>query len=287
MKSTTKMFILILGIALIGFPVWAAESEITGNVKLIGSTAPEAKVEAGYTVKMPFLQGDGPLFSSNNVKFKGILGVSPISVSLTGEAVLTPIAVMELSVGGILGTGWNFDPLDLEGLRILEDSDLTTRPVSMQGMYYKGKAGAALQFDTAAIWPGDWTSIVMRTYHEINIQGYTNYSGSTGGWEFETAGLHQNALNYKGEYLIGYQMPIILDTVAILLETYMDNIDTTLQIDGMVIDLGLPMNFSFTDSLNLTVIPQLTTKTTDPDTRVMDKTTLGFKRVAAMLNYTF
>jgi hypothetical protein len=67
----------------------------------------------------------------------------------------------------------------------------------------------------------------------------------------------------------------------------MDNIDTTLQIDGMVIDLGLPMNFGFTDSLNLTVIPQLTTKTTDPDTRVMDKTTLGFKRVAAMLNYTF
>jgi hypothetical protein len=148
---------------------------------------------------MPFLQGDGPLFSSNNVKFKGILGVSPISVSLTGEAVLTPIAVMELSVGGILGTGWNFDPLDLEGLRILEDSALTTRPDSMQGMYYKGKAGAALQFDTAAIWPGDWTSIVMRTYHEINIQGYTNYSGNTGGWEFETAGLHQNALNYKGD----------------------------------------------------------------------------------------
>ena len=287
MKSTTKLVILILTIVLLGFPVWAAESEITGNVKLIGSTAPEAKVEAGYTVKMPFLQGDGPLFSGNNVKFKGILGVSPISVSLTGEAVLTPIAVMEISVGGALGTGWNFDPLDLEGLRLWDGNADTTTSDTMKGMYYKGKAGAALQFDTAAIWPGEWTSVVMRTYHEINIQGYTNYSGTTGGWEFETAGLHQNGLNYKGEYLVGYQMPIILNTVAILLETYMDNIGNDLQIDGMVFDLGLPMNFSFTDSLNLTVIPQLTTKTTDPDTRVMDKTTLGFKRVAAMLNYTF
>jgi hypothetical protein len=287
MKSTTKLVILILTIVLLGFPVWAAESEITGNVKLIGSTAPEAKVEAGYTVKMPFLQGDGPLFSGNNVKFKGILGVSPISVSLTGEAVLTPIAVMEISVGGALGTGWNFDPLELEGLRLWDGIAGTTTSDTMKGMYYKGKAGAALQFDTAAIWPGEWTSVVMRTYHEINIQGYTNYSGTTGGWEFETAGLHQNGLNYKGEYLVGYQMPIILNTVAILLETYMDNIDTNLQIDGMVFDLGLPMNFSFTDSLNLTVIPQLTTKTTHPDTRVMSKTTLGFKRVAAMLNYTF
>ena len=198
---------------------------------------------------------------------------------------LTPIAVAELSVGGVLGTGWNFDPLDLEGLRKWDGNEGNPAETdTMRGMYYKGKAGAALQFDTAAIWPGPWTSVVMRTYHEINYQGYTNFSGTDGGWEFETAGLHQNGLNYKGEYLVGYQMPLVINTVAVLLETYLDNIGNDLEI-SMVYDLGLVMNFGFTDRLNLTVIPQLTTKETDPNTRVMGPTALGFKRVAAMLNY--
>jgi hypothetical protein len=291
MHNGKKFGLVLIVLVLIGSGILFAQSEISGNVKLIGSTAPpknwinEAKAEIGYTVKFPFLQGEGPLFSGNNIKVKGILGVTPITASLTVEGVITPIAVLELSVGGALGTGWNFDLMGLEGLR---KWDGTTSPAvsdTMHGMYYKAKGGAALQFDTAAIWPGDWTSVVLRTYHEINYQGYTNFSGTVGGWEFETAGLHQNGINYKGEYLVGYQMPLVVDTVAIMLETYLDNIGTNLQLPQMVFDLGLVANFGFSDRLNLTIIPQMTTKVTDPDTRVMSEDTIKFKRVAAMLNY--
>lgn len=287
MKITRMVGVLALMLILAGGALWASESEITGNLKFIGSTAPpdnwvnEAKVEAGYTVRIPFLQGEGPLFSQNNVKLKGILGVTPITASLTFEAVMTPIAVMELSVGGVLGTGWNFDLMDLEGLR--KNDGTSTSSDTLGGMYYKGKAGAALQFDTAAIWPGDWTSVVLRTYHEVNYQGYLTPDPPTGGWEFETGGLHKNGINYKGEYLVGYQMPLIINTVALMLETYIDNIGNSLEVD-MLMDVGLVMNFGFTDRLNLTVIPQMTTKGTDDD-RVLQKVDFRFKRVAAILNY--
>lgn len=287
MKIIRMFGVFTMVLVLMGGALWASESEIAGNVRFIGSTAPpdnwvnEAKVEAGYTVRMPLFQGEGPLFSQNNLKLKGVLGVTPITGSLTFEAVLTPIAVMELSVGGVMGTGWNFDLMELEGLR--RNDGTGTVEDSLGGMYYKGKAGVALQFDTAAIWPGDWTSVVMRTYHEVNYQGYLTGNTPSGGWEFETGGLHKDGLNYKGEYLIGYQMPLIIDTVALMLETYVDNIGNDLEVE-MLMDVGLVMNFGLTDRLNLTVIPQLTTKGTDAD-RAFEKVDLQFKRVAAMVNY--
>ncbi|MDD3942368.1 MAG: hypothetical protein WCY74_06570 [Sphaerochaetaceae bacterium] len=286
MRRGKRFGMVIMALALAFGVATASASEMSGNLKLIGSTAPEAKVEAGYTVKMPLLQGEGPLFSGNNLKLKGLLGVSPIAATLSVDAVLTPVAVMELSLGGAVGTGWDFSPMNLEGLRLGDGTSVTVTD-SLGGVFYKGRAGAALQFDTGAIWSGEWKSVVMRTYHEVNYQGYSN-AGTEEGWEYETAGLHMNGLNYKGEYLIGYQMPLIVNTVAVMLETFVDNIGTSLA-TPMTMDLGLVVNFGFTEKLSLMVIPQLTTRhlagDDDGNTRVISRQDLGFKRVAAMLNY--
>lgn len=281
MKHARRSFATIM-VVLLAVGMMFAESEMSGNLKLIGSTAPEAKVEAGYTVKMPFLQGEGPLFSGNNVKLKGLMGISPIAATLSMDAVVTPVAVLELSLGGAVGTGWNFDLMELQGLA-KGDGIADATHDSLGGVYYKGRAGAALQFDTAAIWPGDWTSVVMRTYHEINYQGYSNAT-ATEGWEFETAGLHLNGLNYKGDYLVGYQMPLLVNMAALMLETYVDNMGTAFDV-GMTFDLGLVANFQFTDRLSLTVIPQISNRTIADGTRKMGVRPTDFKRVAAMLNY--
>lgn len=284
--NKNKRFVVICIIILLVVTGIFAASTVSGNVKLILSTAPEVKTEAGYNVKMPLLQGNGPLFSDNNLKLKGLLGISPIAATLSIDAIFTPIAVMEISVGGAIGTGWDFDLMKTQGLRKWDGSLPAAVSDSTNGIYYKGKAGIALQFDTAAIWPGDWTSVLLRTYHEVNYQGYSNAEeSSVGGWEYETGGIHQNGVNYKGEYILGYHLPFMVDTVALMLETYSDNIGNSLEIP-MVFDLGLIANIQFTERLNLTIIPQMTTKETDSETREMSKTGFTFKRVAAMLNYS-
>jgi hypothetical protein len=199
-----KSVVITMLLVLLTLPLFAQNTS-SGNIKLIGAYPVEAKMEAGYTLKIPMLEGESPLFSGNNLKVKSLLGLSPVAATLGVDAVLTPIAVMELTLGGSLGTGWDFDPMGLSGLLMSTDnigvSDLT--PDSLGGVYYKGRAGAALQFDTGVIFPGDWTSVLLRTYHEIMYQGYTG-AKSGDAWEFETQGAKVNGFNYTGEYLVGY-----------------------------------------------------------------------------------
>lgn len=274
--------ILILAMAIAGL---SAQNTMSGNVKLIGAYPLEAKLEGGYSVKIPFLQGQGALFNGNNITLKSLLGVSPVAATLSADAVLTPIAVMELNLGGAIGTGWDFAPMDLSGLNLSSSPGLDVTSDSLGGAYYMGWAGGALQFDTAAIFPGDWTSVVMRTYHEISYQGYSN-AGAEQGWEYELGGLRVNGLNYKGEYLVGYHMPLILNLVGIQVETFLHNIDTD-SATPLTMDLSLVTNFAFTDRLTLMVVPQLTTRYVDEDTRVVTSGDVTYKRIVVMLNCTF
>jgi hypothetical protein len=73
--------------------------------------------------------------------------------------------------------------------------------------------------------------------------------------------------------------------VAILLETYSYELFSGND-HPFLCDLGLILNYAFTDSLNLTVIPQVTTIEKD-DNRQILYTDLTFKRVALMVNYSF
>ena len=289
MKTYKKAFLILFILCLSVGTLVAKESSTSGSVKLTASTAPEFKIDAGYTVKLP-IWGEGPLFGGNNVKIKGGLGITPVTISVNADVILTPIAVAEISLGGQVGTGWNFDLMGVEGLR-KGDGISPAESDTMNGIYAKAKGGVALQFDTAAIWPGAWTSVVLRTYHEMNYQTYTNKFSDTpsyNAWEFETGGLHQDGWNYKGEYVVGYQMPLIINMAAIMVETYLENIGNTSNYETpMTIDVGIIANFAFTDSLNLTVIPQFSTRKTDKESRFVSQKPFGWKRLAAQLTYSF
>lgn len=272
-------------LVLLALPVFAQNTS-SGNIKLIGAYPIEAKMEAGYTLKIPMLEGEGPLFSGNNLKVKGLLGLSPVAVTFGVDAVLTPIAVMELTLGGAIGTGWDFDLMDISGLLKSTGgigTPLTADPLG--GAYYKGRAGAALQFDTGAVFPGDWTSILLRTYHEFMYQGYTG-AKSGEAWEYETSGAKVNGFNYKGEYVIGYKLPLMLNMVALQLETFAYDL-----FDGgphpLKYDVGVIGNLELFDGLDLTVIVQGTNLIKDKNTKAVTITDFRYKRIGVMLNYSF
>ena len=281
-----RSMVTITLLALLATPLFAANTS-SANIKLIGAWPLEAKMEAGYTYKIPMLEGEGPLFSGNNLKLKGLLGLSPVAATLGFDAVLTPIAVMELTLGGSLGTGWDFDPMSLSGLL------MSTGPIgsilaadSLGGVYYKGRAGAALQFDTGAIFPGDWTSVLLRTYHEFMYQGYTGAEAGEA-WEYETQGAKVNGFNYKGEYVVGYKLPCKLNMVALQLETFAYDL-----FDGSShsprYDVGVIGNIEFFDGLNLTVIVQGTNqKKKDDGSKEIEIVDFRYKRVGVMPNYSF
>ncbi len=281
-----KSMVIIVLLVSLALPLFSANTS-SGNIKLIGALPLEAKMEAGYALKIPMLVGDGPLFSGNNLKIKGLLGLSPVAATFGIDAVLTPIALMELTLGGAVGTGWDLDAMELSGL-LKSSGGIGTVLVAdpLGGVYYKGRAGAALQFDTGAIFPGDWTSVLLRTYHEFMYQGYSGAKKDEA-WEYETSGAKVNGFNYKGEYVVGYKLPLMLNMVALQLETFAYNlfVDTD---HPFMFDVGLIGNLALLDGLDLTVIVQGTNLIKkDAKTKLIKEGDFRFKRVGVMLNYSF
>lgn len=276
----TRRILMVMAVLLcIALFSLSAENVYSGYAKLIATTAVEAKLETRYGVKLPMLQGDGPLMSSNNLRLNATLGVSPVAAGISLDAILTPIAVVELNVGGTLGLGWSLSDT-LVGMR--KPSGLGFEPESLKGVVYSGRIGAAIQFDTGAILEGDWSSVLLRSYHEFNYQGYSNAPGDAF-YEYEMSGLRNSGFSYKGEYFIGYKMPIVLDTAGILIETIKYDVmgDNT---SDLFYTVSAVANFGFTEKLDVTMIPQLTTRKINAD-RTDSTIPLSFSRVVFFVNY--
>ncbi|MBN2861303.1 MAG: hypothetical protein JXK93_13640 [Sphaerochaetaceae bacterium] len=277
MRRTTRISAILAIVVLSLVVALPLSAEGVTSVKVLGSDIPEFKVEGAYTYTIDMLQGEGMLTQGNNLKVKTVLGVSPIASTLSVDAVLTPLAVAELSLGGAVGTGWDFSPLGNEGLRIGASNDTDTYVSdSLGGAYLKARAGAALQFDTGAVFEGEWKSVLMRTYQEMSYQMYTG-ADSDDWWEYEASGARTNDFEYRAEYVVGYRVPLVVNLVALMLEVETRGLTLDTPQDTTYV-LGLPVNMSFDWGLDVTLIPQINLHEEGADI---------YKRVAAMATYTF
>ena len=89
---------------------------------------------------------------------------------------------------------------------------------AFDGLLWNARIGGALMFDFAAIFPGDWRHVVLSAYNEFMYAGYSG-AGKNDSWFFEgDSGENRNGWNYYGSFIAGYQMPIFIDTVALMTE---------------------------------------------------------------------
>jgi hypothetical protein len=127
--------------------------------------------------------------------------------------------------------------------------------------------GATIQFDLAAVFPGDWNHVVFLSYHEINCHGNTAAKNGEA-WFFEADdGENRNGFNYYGNFVLGYQMPIMLNMAAFLteMELYLYNspagLDRKIWGDDLIrwTFSGI-LNFALTDQLSMTLLAQFRTR---------------------------
>jgi len=321
-----KRIALLLVLPFLAMAVFADEisgTESSSELYLQISTLPEAKLGFTQSFKIPVLRLDNPLMSGNNIKFSLSGEVTPVSMNGEIKAVLTPIAFLEFTAGGLIGTGW---PINLFGGDLygtgLNLSDLTGNEKyegeALDALHLKFFAGGTFQFDFAAIFPGDWNHVVMLTYHEINY--FHNTKALAGqGWFYEADdGENRNGWNYYGNIVLGYQMPqkpIFLQMIAFMAEMkqYLSDFEDGA---GNVVDRGLwgddlirwelanILNFEFTDQFSVAVITQFRTrrnftnydehKAKEPymhyQNRILDKDDplrIEFYRVAGIISYKF
>jgi hypothetical protein len=293
----------------IGFLPLSAEDtvETGGEFVLQISTNVEAKL--GYTqyFRFPFLQGENPLTEGNNINLALTAEATPISINGLVTAVWTPIAFLEFSVGGRIGSGWT---IEISGSRIYGIG--LNRPAAngkaehsgnaFDGMLWKTLAGGAFQFDLAALVPGDWNHFVFRTYHEINYGGYTRAKEGES-WYFENGfGEYTNGFIYYSNYILGYQMPITMNMAGIMAEAelYLYDIQNKSQWgdDKFKWTIAAVANFALHERLNIMVAAQFRTmrnyKESDWEdlyyrNRTIDSSSpirLEFYRIAAIVSYS-
>lgn len=283
-----RILIVVLLIVGLGSGLFAVDSTITA--KLTTALGPggsmDLKAEGSYQVKMPLLQGDGPLFEGNNLKVKAGLGLSPIAGQVTVDAVLTPIALAEVNLGVAVGSGWDFPLLNMHGTLTAPNEDAEMVGETLKGIYVKPKAGVALQFDTGAVFASKWASVVLRAYQELNFTYYSNAEKDQP-WEFELSGELYNSFNYKGEYIVGYQLPIEwVNLVGVQVEHYV--YDAFNRKNGGMIDASILVNspFPIVDGLSLLMAVQFTNYKAQAGSRVRELEALRFKRVALIATYS-
>jgi hypothetical protein len=188
----------------------------------LGTTWGSAKAQAVFShfITIPFLQSPGPLFKGNNIEVKLGGDVSPVSVNAVAQLKLTPIAFLNLAVGAKLGTGWSFFGV-FNGLGRNLPGKQYNGPLHepFSGLVADFHASGTFQFDVAAVWPGKWHHIVTQLTPSIHWRGYTG-AGPDTAWEYEAdGGMNFNGFKFLGSYFLGYQMPIALNTVGVLVET--------------------------------------------------------------------
>ena len=170
-----------------------------------------AEFDAAYT--LPFLRGDDEFTADNHVTFSAGLEVSPITIAPVASITVSPIAFLELAIGGTAGTGWNaFDLFQgMAAYNAVEPEYKDMTPFAHWYLY--GWGSACFMFDLAALWEGDWHHVVATATYKAGYQKLTGTDSDVWLWQ-ETDGMASGWV-YEQEYFVGYQMPLKLSMIGV------------------------------------------------------------------------
>lgn len=216
-----------------------------------------------YSRVTPALVGEGPFFSGNSLELDGVLELSPVTLEAKAAAVLTPVAFCRLEAGMAAGTGWS---LGFVGLAINPtDSAVPVEEIPFGGAVLKAWAAGTLQFDLAAVLPGDWNHVVALATGKFEYRNNTA-ADPTDAWVWQAdEGMNFNGWRYLGTYVLGYQMPLKVNMVGVMLETeeYLGAVrnygrmSNSWGSDFVLMRISPLVNIAFDERNSLTVVAQI------------------------------
>ena len=177
---------------------------------------------AGYTIPVHF--GSGPLFKDNAVRLYADLELSPVSFAPALGVSFTPIAFLNFSAGTSIGAAWDF--IGVQGLAAWDsaayDSALKKygayKSLPFRSGHWDAWVQGAFMFDLAAVVPGDWNHVVTYNSYRVKYRGITSGGENGNPWLYQGGGENVNGWQYGANFIIAYQMPLVLQAVALQTE---------------------------------------------------------------------
>jgi hypothetical protein len=249
-----------------------------GDIRLVGSSYSDYKAEAGYTVKIP-------LFDRGFANVRGQMGLSLTTLELNVDANFSFFDFLEVGGGGKVGTGWNFSGTEYKGLAI-GDGISSAESNSLGGVYFNGYGKVTLKYQTGELFKNQWLNFLLQTTQMLSYDGYIASKESIG-WEFSYNGLHSDGANYKGSYLIGYQMmDIPLNLIGIEFVHRYDNIKNEFDI-GSMYEINIVTNVDIGKRSSLKFIGQTGNYSINETKRTIEKNGFHFRGLKVIMSFTF
>ena len=73
-------------------------------------------------------------------------------------------------------------------------------------------------FDLAAVKPGDWNHVVTYASYKLTYQAITSGGENGNPWLWQLGGEKINGWQYSANFIVAYQMPMVLQTVGVQTE---------------------------------------------------------------------
>lgn len=169
-----------------------------------------------FRAKQNVLGAENSLMKDNNIAFIVRPILSPASLHVETEIQFTPIAFFKLTGGIAGGFGWPLRFMNLEGLALNNQDDITnTKRSGWAGFYF---VGGIIQFDLAELMPGEWNHVVFSVDAKARYMHYSR-ADSLEAWYWRAdRGENFNGWEYRGNYAVGYQPPWRVNFIGFLAE---------------------------------------------------------------------
>jgi hypothetical protein len=291
-----KIFVIAAFVALFAANAAFPQTETRMDLSFYASTRGEMQVNFVPQWEFPCLRGDHPLFSENNLALKLDASLSPIWAGLAGDAILTAAPFLSFRLGAMTGTGWNYDlfgQVQLVGLGMntkidIDDTDDGVMGNGCDGVVWDVHAGATVQFDLAAFFPGDWNHVVMQYYNNVQYIAYTKAQGDDFWYYLGDDGLNQNSFRYNFDIFAGYAMPVFVDLAGVQLSGtlpfYNVEAGASVRDRGFSLTLSFLADFKITKAFSIMTIARLTNGFIDPNTKGYERA-WGFDRVQCIATW--
>ncbi len=177
-----------------------------------------SRLNLNHEIKTPL--GTHWLLAGAHLNFLPSLEVTPISIRPVAAASFTPVPFLEFSAGASVGTGWKMPGVNMGGMRRLDtDSSEYSDLDPFRDFYYDFWGQALFQFDTGAIFPGEWNHVVMQAYYNAGYKALSCFkAGDFGKW-MGTENF-ANGWQYEGFFLVGYDMPLRLYRSGLMVDAW-------------------------------------------------------------------
>ena len=164
---------------------------------------PFAQFVAVYTIPLDF--GDNIIFSGANIQLVAGPSLTPVGLDTQAGIIFSPSPIINFGLAATIGSGWAIGSahgIGLYNYSTNEYEQCTPFTVWKYDFIFQTQ----FQFDFGALFPGEWTHIIITTGEQIYYEGNTAAKNEEL-WEWAGSKDNVNGFQQAGNVFLGYMFP--------------------------------------------------------------------------------